>query len=101
VTQAQLDRAVASATGETLRDVRSRGFGLLSARRRSPEPDQLILVIACPFCRAVVQFVPASEIEMPALVGCPECDVEFEYAPHEIRTVHPHSPGRSVIHGAT
>jgi hypothetical protein len=39
VTQAQLERAVASATGETIRDVRSRGFSILAQRTESPDPD--------------------------------------------------------------
>jgi hypothetical protein len=86
VTQAQLERAVAVATGETIRDVRSRGFSILERRPESPDLDDLSLVIDCPFCGAVVPYPGLPDGDAPALAACPTCDVEFEYAPYEVYT---------------
>ena len=86
MTQAQLERAVAVATGETIRDVRSRGFSILERRPESPDLDDLSLVIDCPFCGAVVPYPGLPDGDAPALAACPTCDVEFEYAPYEVYT---------------
>ena len=82
MTQAQLDRAVASATGETIRNVRSRGFGILEHWPESSDPEDLCLVLDCPFCGGVIPYSGLPEDD--ALATCPACDVEFEYAPHEV-----------------
>jgi hypothetical protein len=84
VTQHQLDRAVAVATGETIRDVRHRGFSVLEQGLEPPNPDDLSLAIDCPFCGAVVPYPGLPGNDAPALAACPSCDVEFEYAPHEV-----------------
>jgi hypothetical protein len=84
VTQAQLDRAIASATGETIRDVRHLGFSVLEQRPEFPNPDDLSLVIDCPFCGGVIPYPCLPDGDAPALAVCPSCDVEFEYAPHEV-----------------
>jgi hypothetical protein len=86
VTQAQLDRAVATATGETVRDIRHRGFGILEHRPASPDPDDLSLVIDCPFCGGVIAYPGLPGDDAPSLAACPTCDVEFEYAPYEVYT---------------
>jgi hypothetical protein len=84
MTQAQLERAVASATGETIRDVRSRGFSILENSPGTPDPDDLSLVIDCPFCGGVIPYPGLPEGDAPALAVCPACDVEFEFVPHEV-----------------
>jgi hypothetical protein len=84
VTQGQLERAVAVATGETIRDVRSRGFSILENSPDSPDLDDLYLVIDCPFCGAVVPYPGLIGDDSPALAACPACDVEFEFVPHEV-----------------
>jgi hypothetical protein len=86
MTQAQLERAVASATGETIRDVRSRGFSILENSPGTPDPDDLSLVIDCPFCGGVILYPGLPDGDAPALAACPTCDVEFEYAPYEVYT---------------
>jgi hypothetical protein len=85
VTQAQLDRAVAVATGETVRDVRHRGFTILEQRPETPYPDDLSLVLDCPFCGAVISYSGLPEDD--ALATCESCDVEFAYAPHEVYAI--------------
>ena len=84
MTQAQLDRAVAVATGETIRNVRSRGFGILEHRPETPDPDDLCLVLDCPFCGGVIPYSGLPGDDALALAACPACDVEFEYAPHDV-----------------
>jgi hypothetical protein len=83
VTQAQLDHAVAVATGETVRAVRNWGFSLVH-RSEAPDLDDLSLVINCPFCGAVVPYPGLIGDDSPALAACPACDVEFEFVPHEV-----------------
>jgi hypothetical protein len=85
MTQAQLERAVASATGETIRDVRSRGFSILENSPGTPDPDDLSLVIDCPFCGGVIPYSGLPEDD--TLATCPACDVEFEFAPYEVYTI--------------
>ena len=45
MTQAQLDHAVASATGEMIRDVQAHGFSLLGDGPESLDPDDLSLLL--------------------------------------------------------
>ena len=85
MTQAQLDRAVAVATGETIREVQNRGFGILEHWPETPDPDDLCLVLECPFCGAMIPYPGLPEDD--ALATCTACDVEFEYAPHEVYAI--------------
>ena len=85
MTQAQLDRAVASVTGETVRDVRNLGFSILEHRPETPDPDDLCLVLDCPFCGGVIPY--SGLPEDGTLATCPPCDVEFAYGPHEVYAI--------------
>jgi hypothetical protein len=83
MTRKQLERAVAGATGESLRTVRGLGFGLLAEHPVDPRGEELMLALDCPFCRhpVVLQTGPGDE---PGLAECAYCDVEFDFAPGEI-----------------
>ena len=83
MTRTQLERAVAGATGESLRTVRGRGFGLLAEWPVGPRIDELTLAVDCPFCRHPIALVTGPGDE-PGLAGCDHCDVEFDFEPHEI-----------------
>ena len=48
VTQAQIDEAVALATGETIREVEVRGFSLEGDCPEAVDPDDLALVLDAP-----------------------------------------------------
>ena len=87
MTQAQLERAVASVTGESVRDVRDRGFSMLENSPEIPDVDDLYLVIDCPFCGGVIPYPGLHGDDALALAACPACDIEFEYAPHEVYTI--------------
>ena len=70
MTQAQLDRAVAGATGESLRTIRRLGFGLRPPRRDDLEPEDLRLVVDCPFCGRPVAYPGPARDGSPALAEC-------------------------------
>ena len=83
MTRMQLERAVAGATGESLRTVRGLGFGLLAEQPADPRVEELMLALDCPFCRHPVALVTGPGDE-PGLAGCDHCDVEFDFEPGEI-----------------
>jgi hypothetical protein len=84
MTQAQLDRAVVAATGESLATVRTRGFSLLDPRPVPREPDDLSLVLDCPFCGRSVPYPGAARQGALALAACARCDVDFEFQVDEV-----------------
>ena len=84
MTQLQLDTAVAEATGESLGLVRGLGFSLASPGQDDLEPEDLVLAVACPFCRDAVPYPgPTRDGALP-LAECLACDVYFEITPDEI-----------------
>ena len=77
-----IDRAVAAATGEPLSVVRRLGFGPDEAHRR--EPDDLALVLDCPFCRRPIAYPGRGRSGEPAMAECDRCDVYFDFADAEV-----------------
>ncbi len=86
MTQAQLDRSVAHQTGESTRTIRRLGFGLQPAGPRDPGPEDLRLVVDCPFCGRTVPYPGRVRDGSPALAEClsPTCDVYFDFAETEV-----------------
>jgi hypothetical protein len=84
VNRRQLDRAVARATGESLRTVRARGFGVLDVRPAAPGPEGLSLVTDCPHCRRPVPYPGRAADGSPAQAECPGCDLYFEPRPETV-----------------
>ncbi len=86
MTQAQLDRSIAGVTGESTRTIRRLGFGLQPARPRDPGPEDLRLVVDCPFCGRSVAYPGRVRDGSPALAECadPRCDVYFDFAESEV-----------------
>jgi hypothetical protein len=80
MTQRQLARAVARATGEPLTLIRGRGFGLARRRPADLEPEDLTLCVECPFCGRAVPYPGAAGGGAPALAECDGCDVYFDAA---------------------
>lgn len=86
MTQLQLDRAVASRTGESLDTVRALGFNLL------PEPDDGDFdsvqddgyCLDCPGCGAAVVLTHGPLETLPEFAECYRCDCVYPYAPHEV-----------------
>jgi hypothetical protein len=86
VNRRQLDRAVARATGESLRTVRERGFGVFEIRPAAG-PERLTLVADCPHCRRPVPYPGRAADGSPALAECTDCDLYFEPRPETVYDV--------------
>jgi hypothetical protein len=84
MTQRQLVSSVAFATGESLRTVRARGFGLVTKDSDDVDPEDLRLVLDCPFCRKPVPYSGEVSSDVTPLAGCPDCDIEFPFELGEI-----------------
>jgi hypothetical protein len=82
VTRHQHEAAVAGATGESLRTVRSLGFGLLP--RREEAPLDLALAVDCPFCGRPAAYPGLASGGEPALAECARCDVYFDFDPADV-----------------
>ena len=86
MTQSQLDRSIAALTGEPIRLVKQLGFSLLSAEAEALEPEDLVLVLDCPFCGHPAPYPGPAGDGSATLAECDRCDVSFEY---EIDEVYP------------
>ena len=80
MTQAQINRAVSAATGDSLRNIRQHGFGLQTAL----EPEEIVLVLDCPFCGRRVPYPGPTGAGSPAIAECLDCDVEFDFQASEV-----------------
>ena len=81
MTQAQLDHAVAAATGETVATVHRRGFSILPAEPRDPGDEPWHLVVACPHCGRAVDYPGRARDGAPILAECLDCDIYFAADP--------------------
>ena len=82
----QLERTVARQTGESPRTIRGLGFTLRTGPPRDLEPEDLRLLLDCPFCGRAVPYPGRTRDGSPALAECPgpRCDVYFEFDPAEV-----------------
>ena len=83
MTQHQLDRAVAAATGESLATIHRLGFNAPTAL----EPEDLLLAVDCPSCRLAVSYPGSTGDGSAALAECDHCDVYFDFVPGEVYPV--------------
>jgi hypothetical protein len=96
MTQTQLSYSVAFVTGETLRTVRDRGFSLVAENPDDLEPEDLRLVLDCPFCRTAVPYPGlASDGSLP-MAECLDCDVYFPFALDEVYAAGPIDGGSTI-----
>ncbi len=86
MTQSQLDQAVATTTGESLSTIRHLGFGPLTEEADDLEPENLCLVLDCPFCRQPVAYPGTTRSGESAIAECDRCDVYFDFQPGEVYT---------------
>jgi hypothetical protein len=80
LTQSQIDQAVAEATGESLRTVRNHGFSAPAML----EPDDITLVLDCPFCGRAVPYPGRARDGSAVLAECLRCDVYFGFDEAEV-----------------
>ncbi len=83
MTQHQLNRSVARATGESYDTIAGLGFSLV------PEPetdfdDGPLLVLDCPACGREVLLSDAGQDGLPELAECSHCNCAYPYAGSEI-----------------
>ena len=83
MTQAQLDGVIADRTGESRAIVHNFGFSLPVAL----EPEDLCLVLDCPFCRRPVPYPGPAGDGSETLAECDRCDVYFEFDVEEVYTL--------------
>ena len=85
MTQAQLERAVARSTGESVQTVRHRGFRIQNiVTPLSQLTDDLCLVVDCPFCGRPVPYPGRAGDGSATLAECDRDDVYFEFDPAEV-----------------
>ena len=86
MTQSQLESSVALATGESPRTIRHLGFGLQPIRPSDPGPEDLRLLVDCPFCGRAVAYPGQARDGSPTLAECtdPRCDVYFDFAIRDV-----------------
>jgi hypothetical protein len=84
MTQAQLEIAVADATGESLHTIHRLGFSILGAAPDGPGPEDLTLVLDCPFCRRPVPYPGRCRDGSNPLGECLDCDVYFGFGDDEV-----------------
>jgi hypothetical protein len=88
MTRTQVNHLVAARTGESLAVIRRLGFQVKPEPNQEPVAEEIILVVACPFCRGPVLYPGRSRDGSAALAECAGCDVYF---PFEDRDVFPAS----------
>jgi hypothetical protein len=81
MTRTQLHRSIAARTGESMSDIRRLGFNLQADPRDEPPPDDIHLVLDCPFCRRQVAY-PGRSGDGSATLA--ECDDYFEFQDRDV-----------------
>jgi hypothetical protein len=84
VTPAQLERAIARATGEALPTIRRLGFSAATGPAIDLEPEDVALVLDCPFCGRPVAYPGTTGVGALALAECLRCDVIYEFDTAEV-----------------
>ena len=79
MTQLQLNRQLARITGEPLGTLRALGFGILRPDDEENEPEDIVLVLDCPFCRHPVPYPGHGGDGSELLAECDRCDVYFGF----------------------
>jgi hypothetical protein len=96
MTQLQLDRSIAALTGEPISYVRQLGFSVLSDESQALEPEDLKLVLNCPFCGHPAPYPGPAGAGSATLAECDRCDVSFDYGIDEVYPLATDSTAGSV-----
>jgi hypothetical protein len=84
MTRTQLNHQVARITGEPIGNITALGFSMLRPSSESMEPEDIRLVLECPFCGRPVPYPgPAAEGSEP-IAECERCDVYFGFDTCEV-----------------
>jgi hypothetical protein len=80
----QLDSTIAARTGESLSVIRRIGFQFQVQPREQPEPEEICLVVFCPFCRQPTDYPGRAGDGSAVLAECDGCDVFFEFEDRDV-----------------
>ena len=84
MTRTQLNRQVARITGEPIGNITALGFSLLRPDGESMEPEDIMLVLACPFCGRPVPYPGCAAAGSEPMAECERCDVYFGFDTFEV-----------------
>jgi hypothetical protein len=96
MTQKQLVDQVARITGDPLMIIIRLGFNVTSRQPFDLEPENVQLVLDCPFCGHPVSYPGQANDRPETLAECDRCDVYFGFDPAEVYTI-----GADQLIGAT
>ena len=89
MTQAQLECAVAVATGESVRTVHRLGFGLVGPRPLNPGAEGLRLLVDCHRCGSAAPMPGRRHPDRIVFAECPGCGVAFDFRDEEVYAATP------------
>jgi hypothetical protein len=87
MTQMQLTCQIARITGEPLSTVNRLGFSVIPEQPDGLEPEDVKLVLDCPFCGHRAPYPGLAGDGSTALAECDRCDVYFDFDHHEVYPV--------------
>jgi hypothetical protein len=87
MTQTLLDCQIARITGEPLSTINTFGFSVVAEDPDDLEPEDVELVLDCPFCGKPVPYPGLGGDGSEPLAECDRCDVYFEFDPDEVYTI--------------
>ena len=87
MTRTQLNHQVARITGEPIGNITALGFSLLRPGSESMEPEDIRLVLECPFCGRPVPYPGPAAAGSEPMAECERCDVYFDFLPQDVRDI--------------
>jgi hypothetical protein len=84
MTRTQLNHQIARITGEPIENITALGFSMLGPDDESMEPEDIRLVLACPFCEQLVPYPGSVTAGSEPMAECERCDVYFGFLPEEV-----------------
>jgi hypothetical protein len=87
MTRTQLNNQIARITGEPIGSITALGFSLLRPSGESMEPEDIRLVLECPFCGRPVPYPGSAVADSEPMAECERCDVYFGFHPDEVYTI--------------
>jgi hypothetical protein len=84
MTQEQLECQIAGITGEPVTTILRLGFSILPDPGSDLEPEDLRLVLDCPFCGRPAPYPGPARVGPEVMAECERCDVYFGFEPEEV-----------------
>ena len=84
MTRTQLNHQIARITGEPIDYITALGFSVLRPGNESMEPEDIRLVLECPFCGRPVPYPGSAAAGSEPMAECERCDVYFGFDTFEV-----------------